>query len=231
MIFLSPSDAHFSTLEGGMILYLKAGPDETSVGDCPFAHCVRLVLEEKGLEYDLKPRTVETKPSWLVEHYEGKLPALQHRKECYVESGVIAEYLDFFFPAPSLKPPKGTAQEAEEALDGFFPTVAKYLKQVNNEEEETLQNLQAALDRLESHLLSLGKDYLCGDSITLLDCSLIPKLYHLKVGVDGFKEGKPSLADYPQVSAYYKRATERPSFQSTVYPEETILWGWGNARK
>jgi hypothetical protein len=22
----------------------------------------------------------------------------------------------------------------------------------------------------------------------------------------------------------------RPSFQATVYPKETVLWGWGNAR-
>ncbi|KAL7565105.1 hypothetical protein ACA910_005113 [Epithemia clementina (nom. ined.)] len=43
--------------EGGMTLYLKAGPDGISVGDCPFAHYVRIVLEEKGLEYDLKPST------------------------------------------------------------------------------------------------------------------------------------------------------------------------------
>ena len=33
-----------------MELYIKAGPDGTSVGDCPFAHFVRAVLSMKGLE-------------------------------------------------------------------------------------------------------------------------------------------------------------------------------------
>lgn len=85
-----------------MTLYLKAAEDGQSVGDCPFAHYVRMVLEEKGLEYQLKPTPPDGKPTWLLEYYDGKLPALRHRKECYVESQVIVEYLDYFFPQPSL---------------------------------------------------------------------------------------------------------------------------------
>lgn len=213
-----------------MTLYLKAGPDGTSVGDCPFAHFIRLVLEEKGLEYDLKPSVAETKPNWLIEHYDGKMPALQHRKECYVESGVIAEYLDFFFATPSLKAKdKNKAAAAEEAIDGLFPAVAKYLK--TDGDDELLGNLQTALTKLETYLSETGEDYLCGDNVCMLDLGLMPKLYHLQVGIEGFKDGVPSMtSEYPQVSAYMERATARPSFQATVYPKETVLWGWGNAR-
>lgn len=236
-----------------MTLYLKAGPDG-SIGDCPFAHFVRLVLEEKGLEYDLKPcggvadnNSDNHKPNWLVEHYDGKMPALQHRKECYVESGVIAEYLDFFFPTPSLKASvsaKGattaTTAAAEEAIDGFFPAMAKYLKSTSDADSDEhvllLENLKTALFRLETYLSRPdGTDYLCGDNVCLLDLGLIPKLYHLQVGIEGFKNGVPCMdggceSDYPQISAYIERATARPSFQATVYPKETVLWGWGNAR-
>jgi len=35
--------------EGGMVLFLKAGEDGKSIGDCPFAHYVRMVLEEKKI--------------------------------------------------------------------------------------------------------------------------------------------------------------------------------------
>jgi hypothetical protein len=52
----------FAPTEGGMELYCKAGPDGTETGDCPFAHYVRLVLEEKGLDSELKPTVPETKP-------------------------------------------------------------------------------------------------------------------------------------------------------------------------
>jgi glutathione S-transferase len=219
-----------------MVLYLKAGPDGTSVGDCPFAHFVRLVLEEKGLPYTVKPTVQETKPQWLVDHYDGKLPALRHRKECYVESNVIAEYLDFFFQDPKpLKPPKtkkAVVVAAETAVDGFFPAVAKYLKNTDSEKDpELLENLKRVLSRLEQYLKDSGFEYLCGSDVSLLDCSLIPKLYHLTVGVEGYKGGAPSISsDYPSVAAYYQRAIERPSFKATEYPKETVLWGWGNAR-
>eukprot|EP00584_Thalassiosira_punctigera_P000601 CAMPEP_0172525636 /NCGR_PEP_ID=MMETSP1067-20121228/690_1 /TAXON_ID=265564 ORGANISM="Thalassiosira punctigera, Strain Tpunct2005C2" /NCGR_SAMPLE_ID=MMETSP1067 /ASSEMBLY_ACC=CAM_ASM_000444 /LENGTH=152 /DNA_ID=CAMNT_0013308951 /DNA_START=42 /DNA_END=497 /DNA_ORIENTATION=- len=82
-------------LPGGMTLYVKPAADGKSVGDCPFAHFVRMVLAEKGLEYDLVPSSQENKPAWLVEDYGGKLPALRHREECHVDSEAIAQHLDF----------------------------------------------------------------------------------------------------------------------------------------
>jgi glutathione S-transferase len=209
-----------------MTLYLKAAEDGSSVGDCPFAHAVRLVLEEKQLEYDLEPCVPDSKPDWLVDLYEGKMPALRHRKECYVESSVISEYLDFFFRTPSLKA-KGV--ENEEVLEGFFPAVAQYLKDVDDTEEK-LDQLKVKLSSLDEHLKD--REFVCGDQFTLLDCRLLPQLYHLQVGSEGFKKGIPSLEtdEYPHLSKYYQLASQRPSFQTTVYPPETVLWGWGNAR-
>eukprot|EP00555_Chaetoceros_dichaeta_P002380 CAMPEP_0198251634 /NCGR_PEP_ID=MMETSP1447-20131203/2404_1 /TAXON_ID=420782 /ORGANISM="Chaetoceros dichaeta, Strain CCMP1751" /LENGTH=167 /DNA_ID=CAMNT_0043936707 /DNA_START=134 /DNA_END=635 /DNA_ORIENTATION=- len=82
---------------GEMTLYLKAGPDPTLPGDCPFAQTIRMVLTEKNLPYTLRPTTPDTKPDWLLDFYGGALPALRHRKECYVESDVVCQYLEFFF--------------------------------------------------------------------------------------------------------------------------------------
>lgn len=215
--------------EGGMTLYLKAAEDGTSVGDCPFAHFVRMVLEEKGLEYDVQPATQDTKPTWLLEHYEGKMPALRHRKECYVDSGVIAEYLEFFFPTPSLKVPKHAADN-DELLDGFFPAVAQYLKEVEAPNDEKLQNLLTKLSSLNDHLAE--NEFLCGEKFTMLDCRLAPQLYHLQTGIVGFKNGTAELSTaFPNVQSYIDRVQARPSFQTTSYPQETILWGWSNARK
>jgi len=229
-------------MPGGMTLYIKAGPDGTSVGDCPFAHFVRTVLHEKGLEYDLRPSTQETKPQWLIDHYEGKMPALRHRKECYVESDVIAQYLDFFFQDPPLAGKKKLVAEAEEAVDGFFPAIARYLKHTpdGDEEDEELKNkLEVALGRLEDHLSDQeGKKkgpFLVGDGedFTLLDASLAPKLYHMETGLEAFKGGEGAVdvaGKFPAVKKYMESVFARPSFAEALYPKETVIWGWSNAR-
>lgn len=221
-----------------MTLYLKAGPDGKSVGDCPFAHFVRLVLEEKGLEYDLQPSTQETKPNWLVEHYEGKMPALRHRKECYVESDAIADYVDFFFPQPSLKGSAKDREAAEACVAGIFPAIAKYLKHTPDGDDEDVAlkaGLEEKLDTLEAHLATDGRTgpFLIGngEQMSLMDCSLAPKLYHMQTGLEGLKGMSIDLKQqFPKVAAYMDAVFARPSFEKTKYPTETVLWGWGNAR-
>jgi glutathione S-transferase len=222
-----------------MTLYIKAGPDGKSVGDCPFAHFVQMVLHEKNLEFDVRPSTQETKPAWLIEHYEGKMPALRHRKECYTESDVIAQYLDFFFQEPALSGKKQAMADADEAVDGFFPAVAKYLKHTPDGDDEDLElkaNLESALQKLETHLTRVDRTgpYLVGDgeSLTLADCSLAPKLYHMQTGLKAFKDSAIDIGStFPSVQAYMNAMFARQSFVDALYPEETVLWGWSSARQ
>ena len=222
-----------------MTLYIKAAADGKSPGDCPFAHYVRMVLHEKSLSYDLEPSIQATKPDWLIDHYEGKMPALRHRKECYVESDVIAQYLDFFFVEPKLSPySKKEMEDASASTDGFFPAVAKYLKSVENGTENDLalkKKLETALGKIEVQLGGDGKtgSFLAGDGeqFTLLDCSLAPKLYHMSVGLKNFKENSIDVGQsFPNVKAYIDVISDRESYKDTLYPEETVVWGWSNAR-
>jgi len=219
-----------------MTLYVKPAEDGTSVGDCPFAHFVRMVLAEKGLEYDLIPSTQENKPQWLVDDYEGKMPALRHRKECYVDSEVIAQYLDFFFKEPELAvADAGETEKASAVLDGFFPAMAKFTKHRTNGDKED-KDKQAALEEklqgLEDHLSAVGRTgpYLVGngEQFTLLDCSLAPKLYAMDVCLGRIKDSAIDLAGkYPKLRKYMDDVFARPSFQSTVeYGPETVVWGW-----
>lgn len=215
-----------------MRLFVKAGPDGKSVGDCPFAHFVRMVLHEKGLDYVLEPCTKDTKPQWLIDFYEGKMPALQHRRECYTESDVIVSYIDFFFKDKSLTGPVAPTEAALEAVDGFFPAVARYLKHTpDGDEDDTAlrENLQSALAKLNTHLED-GKQFLVGDELTVPDCALAPKLYHMVTGAKAFKSIDDICKDYPHVQRYIDTVFARKSFMETLYPEETVVWGWGNAR-
>jgi len=167
------------------------------------------------------------------------MPALRHRKECYVESDVIAQYLDFFFVDPKLSPyTKKEMGEASDCIDGFFPALAKYLKHTPDGDEKDLElkaNLEAALSKIEEELALDGKTggYLAGDGeqITLLDCSLAPKLYHMATGLKEFKDSAIDVENqFPLVKKYMDCVFDRQSFKDSTYPEETIVWGWSNAR-
>jgi len=224
-----------------MQLYIKAGPDGISTGDCPFAHYVRMVLEEKKVHYDLHPSTKETKPAWLVDSYGGSMPALKNGTECYVESEVISQHLDSsVVPVSSLS--SYTKEEMDRATgctDGFFPKVAKYLKHTEDGDARDLMlkaDLELALGKLNTHLEGDGRSgpYLVGDGerITLLDCALAPKLYHLSVGLVAFKGNEVRLEDsFPAVRKYADAIFGRRSFQKSSYPEDFIVWGWSNARE
>ena len=277
-----------------MILYVKAGEDGTSVGDCPFSHYVRMVLEEKSLSYELRPTTHDTKPNWLLEYYDGQLPALRHQKECYIESDVIVAFLNYFFPAAAVgsdDPDQLHPEEAPDPVvsqtnldtvegsvldDSFFPTMARYLKDVNDT-AETEDAVIEKLGLLENHFKQLCRTtctnsvcpswcYLDGTQTnfdTKLDCRLLPQLYHLSVGIAAFKSSNTNKSedtkddadddddtdndvptndnnnnnpinlkqDYPYVYKYMMAGMERPSFVTTKYSSETIVWGWTNARK
>eukprot|EP00956_Cyclotella_meneghiniana_P045461 scaffold370134_cov86-Cyclotella_meneghiniana.AAC.1 len=218
-----------------MTLYVKPAQDGKSVGDCPFAHYVRMVLHEKGLEYELLPTTPENKPNWLLEGYGGKMPALRHRKECYVDSDVIAQYLDFFFQEPKMSMLGEDAEKATAAIDGFFPAMAKFTKHSpvgDDEDKEKQSALEAKLQTLEEHLNQSGRTgpYLVGDGtkFTLIDCSMAPKLYAMDVCLDKIKGNPFDLkGKYPAVRKYMVELFERESFKETVeYGPETVVWGW-----
>jgi len=91
--------------------------------------------------------------------------------------------------------------------------------------------------------------YLCGNFFSLVDCDMAPKLYHMEIGLEAFKNGSSSGADtnkdsdgdgkyyididndFPMVRSYMNAIFDRDSFKSTIYPKETVVWGWENARK
>ena len=216
-----------------MTLYVKAGPDGKCLGDCPFAHFVRMVLHAKGLEYDLRPAVQDTKPQWLIQYYDGKMPALRHRRECYVESDTIAAYLDFFFPSPAL-----TKEDADgdAAMEGFFSAVAQYLKHTpdgDTGEQPKRERLCERLAALNAHLAAGTGPYWTGDALQLQDCKLAPQLYVLYTSMAAFKTASAIdvPTDYPAVHAYMQHMMERdPAFRGTVCPAAVVEWGWGKAR-
>lgn len=42
------------------------------------------------------------KPDWLVEDYDGQMPCLVDSGEAYTDSANIVEYIEYFYPEPTL---------------------------------------------------------------------------------------------------------------------------------
>ena len=231
-----------------ILLYLKAGPGDegaSAIGDCPYAQYVRIALEEKGVPYVLKPCTLYNKPLWLVQQYGGALPAISHGTEQYVESEICAQYIDFFFSQSSLTPHEmEDIRAAKEASCGIFPSLGRYLTHTPDHDEVAEKyraDLEKALGRLEQYLASRhgsgdgeAGPYLVGDGrqFSLVDASLAPKLYHMHIGLQWFKDisTKDMAGRFPLVYRYMKAVFTRPSVKKTMPKSTVVVWGWTNAR-
>ena len=231
-----------------VILYLKAGPGDegaSAIGDCPFGQYIRIVLEEKGIEYELKPCTLYNKPQWLVDKYGGSLPALSHGSEQYVESEICAQYIDFWFSKSSLTPyDMEEIRAGKEASNAIFPALARYLTHLPDHDEVAegyKKDLEKAMGRFEVYLSSRSSEgdslgpYLVGDgkTFTLVDASLAPKLFHMHIGLQWFKDitTKEMSMRFPHVYRYMKAVFTRPTVKNTLPKSSVVVWGWTKERE
>src|SRR3984893_12613126 len=75
------------------------------VGFAPstYVRVVRMVCEEKGIDYELRPLPPHS-PDVVAVHPFGKIPVMRHGDFSLCESKAIATYLDRVFPGPTLIP-------------------------------------------------------------------------------------------------------------------------------
>src|SRR3954469_19968434 len=72
---------------------------------CPYCARVRIVLAEKGVEYEVVEIDLDDRPAWLYEKNPlGKVPVLEEDGWALPESTVIMEYLEERYPEPPLLP-------------------------------------------------------------------------------------------------------------------------------
>ena len=72
---------------------------------CPYAQRTRMVLIEKGIDFELTEIDVYNRPAWFQEVSPyGKVPVLRLDGRVVYESTIVNQYLDEAFPAPPLMP-------------------------------------------------------------------------------------------------------------------------------
>jgi glutathione S-transferase len=173
---------------------------------CPYCARARIVLAEKGIDYEPVPIDLDDRPAFMYELNppSGRVPVLREDDLLLPESAVIMEYLEERFPEPALLPADpGARSLARLAIERFDelgdPYYDLYLKRPAGSPERVHAALEALDRRLEA------QPYLAGRRYSLADIAYVPWLLRAEVrlGVD--------LSDYEGLTAWLERLLERPA--------------------
>ncbi len=193
-----------------------------------YTRVVRMVCEEKGVDYDLTEVLLGDAKIRAL-HPFGKMPVLRHGDLVLCESRAIATYLDRAFEGPQLIPSDPRAAALTEQWISFINTaidpllVRRYLlayaapKTADGKPDREL--IEALLPDMRGQFALLddavaATNHLVGEQFTLADIYLLPMLFYLKL----LPESGPLLVPSTALGRYLETHAARPSFVRTVPP-------------
>ena len=192
-----------------------------SAEGCPFARRTRMVLHEKGADFEASEVDFRNKSEeFLRASPTGKVPVIVSDGDSLYESNVVNQFLDEVYEEPRLMPedPKARAHTRiwmARADEDFYPQV--FVSSMGRKRgfpegriSEALENLKATLSRLEEGLE--GREYLAGP-FSLADVAHAGNFVRLHELEEG---GEISLADYPNVASWMARIEARESFKAAA---------------
>jgi glutathione S-transferase len=195
-----------------------------------YARTARLVLEEKGVAYELRPVNIMAGEGQASEHTSrhafGKVPAFEHDGFTLYETVAIARYIDRVFPGPSLQPsdPKQAARMdqiiavidsyAYGAIVGKLVWQRLVVPMQGGQGDESIVQGSMEMVRLclsEFERLKGQNPFLAGSEISLADCFLAPIFGYLTMTPDA----ESLLQRTPGLRQWWQTMSERPSMQKT----------------
>lgn len=171
---------------------------------CPYCARVRIVLAEKGLEWETVEIDLSDRPGWLWElNPAGKVPVLEGEGWALPESAVICEYLDDAYPDPPLWPDDPVARAAGRLLVFRFSEFSEPYYALRRDEPGARQAFELELAALDS--LLAASPYLSGSRFGLADTGYLPWVLRAReqLAVD--------LDDWPALADWVARCSSRPS--------------------
>jgi glutathione S-transferase len=173
---------------------------------CPYCARVRIVLAEKGIEYEMVGIDLADRPDWLYEKNPlGKVPVLEEGDFVLPESHLIMEYLEERCPEPALLP----ADLYERALvrlriDRFDVNLGDAYYSLRRGEEHGEERLAHCLGFVERFLASGARAY------TLADIAYLPWVPRARdmLGFD--------LSPYPALSGWLAELSARPAVAAEI---------------
>lgn len=171
---------------------------------CPYAARARIVLAEKGIEFEAVEIDLSDRPAWLYEkNPAGRVPVIEEDGWVLAESAVIMEFLEERYPEPPLLPPDPADRAAVRLLVFRDHDFTDPYYAFRRGEDGAREDFEAALGRFDALLAE--RPYLGGMEYGLADIAFVPWLLRARDMLGVELDGLPALADW------LARLEERPA--------------------
>ncbi|MBS1209258.1 MAG: stringent starvation protein [Proteobacteria bacterium] len=187
----------------------------------PFSHRCRIVLYEKGMDFQVVDVDLFNKPEDIaVINPYNRVPVLVDRDLVLYESNIINEYIDERFPHPQLMPPDPIMRaKARQLLHTLEHELFSHIEALE-------KNQKAAADKARGHVrdqllqlvpLFAKQKYMLGDEFSMLDVAIAPLLWRLEhYSIELPKTAAPLMK-------YAERIFTRQGFIDALTPSERAM--------
>lgn len=195
-----------------------------------YVRSVRIVLEEKGADYELHEVNIlegaHQTPEHLARHPFAKVPAFSHDGFDLYEVSAILQYVDAAFPGPSFQPDDVKARARMHQVIGIIDSYAytAFITQIviprvvvpmlGGETDEAA--VKAAVPQAEKCVNELnrligGSQFMAGSALSLADFHLVPVYDYLSQT----PEGESLLANAAGLRRWWDEVKDRDSITKT----------------
>ncbi len=188
---------------------------------CPHSQRCRIVLFEKGMDFQVIDVDMTNKPEDLaVINPYNRVPVLVERDLVLYEANIINEYIDERFPHPQLMPADPVMRaRARLFLHNFEDQLFDHIGDIESDNAKVADNARAIV---RDNLIQIApifnkQQYMLGDEFSMLDVAIAPLLWRLgHYGIELPKQAAPLLK-------YAERIFSRPAYIGAMTPSEKAM--------
>jgi stringent starvation protein A len=187
----------------------------------PFSHRCRIVLFEKGMDFEVIDVDLANKPEDLsiLSPYSDS-PVLEERDLVLTDPNIINEYIDERFPHPQLMPADPVMRaRARLFLKDMENDLFIHMKDLESKETKKRENAKKIVTNILIMLSPIldKQAFLLHDEYSMLDVAMAPLLWRLDHY--GIKLGNQSKA----LLKYADKIFKRPLFDEAMTPAEKAM--------
>jgi stringent starvation protein A len=187
---------------------------------CPFSQRCRIVLYEKGMDFQIHDVDIFNKPEDLaLMNPYNRVPVLVDRDLILYESNIINEYIDDRFPHPQLMPADPVMRaRARLFLYRFEQELFSHIEPV----EKNLKSADKSRAVIRDNLVQIApvfarQKFMLGEEFSMLDVAIAPLMWRL----DHYNVALPKQA--APLMKYAERIFARPAFIEALTPSEKVM--------